>query len=488
MKAPNTGMAKPSGIAAAVLLLLCGFILPSAFAGDGPGVRGQTLAFASGPPLKALPPAGPRPYDPQALAPLTTTTPLPSHTPTPTSTGTVTAEPEVAILEYVQNTHPTWYCQGPFGTPGHRYIRDCYTFQFGTHPARGYVDSYANPGAAEAEWLQRRLFAQGVYPIFRDLSYSGYPAYEAGDENWPYGHLENYFWGSMWVMGATSQDDTHFNRGAGPVTNAVYEAAIALRYLGSPTPTYTTTPTGSPTRCPSCCAAPECTATPGRTITSTHTPTASDTPTRCPGCCAAPQCTTTPTNTPTPCPILFSDVRPSDFFFEPVSYLYCRGMISGYSDNTFRPYNDATRGQVAKIVSLAANWPTYTPPTPTFRDVTPADPFYPYIETAYQHGIISGYICGGSCLEFRPTNKITRGQLAKIIMLAAGFMTPYMPPSPTFRDVPAGHVFFRYIETVYYFSIVSGYNCGSGCLEFRPEANATRGQITKIARNALHQP
>src|SRR6185369_11799939 len=71
--------------------------------------------------------------DLQASAPMTTTTPI--RSPTPTSTGTVAVEPETAILEYVQTTHPTWYCEGPYGTPGHRFISNCYTFQFGTHPA-----------------------------------------------------------------------------------------------------------------------------------------------------------------------------------------------------------------------------------------------------------------------------------------------------------------------------------------------------------------
>jgi hypothetical protein len=27
--------------------------------------------------------------------------------------------------------------------------------------------------------------------------------------------------------------------------------------------------------------------------------------------------------------------------------------VSGYADGTFRPYNDATRGQISKIVYLA---------------------------------------------------------------------------------------------------------------------------------------
>src|SRR5205823_113928 len=50
--------------------------------------------------------------------------------------------------------------------------------------------------------------------------------------------------------------------------------------------------------------------------------------------------------------ITFSDVYPNDYFHDAVNFLYCRGAISGYADNTFRPSNNTTRGQLCKIVVL----------------------------------------------------------------------------------------------------------------------------------------
>src|SRR5205085_1910069 len=84
----------------------------------------------------------------------------------------------------------------------------------------------------------------------------------------------------------------------------------------------------------------------------------------------------------------------------------------------YRPGNNVTRGQLSKIVVLAQAWQLYIPPTPTFRDVPADNPFYPHIETAYLHNIITGYTCGPSCLEFRPGNNATRGQICKIVYLA----------------------------------------------------------------------
>ncbi|MFL5735278.1 MAG: S-layer homology domain-containing protein, partial [Chloroflexia bacterium] len=183
----------------------------------------------------------------------------------------------------------------------------------------------------------------------------------------------------------------------------------------------------------------------------------------------------------------FVDVQPSDYFYTAVNYLYCHGVISGYADGTFRPGNYTTRGQLAKIVALAEAWPVYTPPSPTFRDVLPDDPFYQYIETAYHQGVISGYTCGEGCLEYRPGNNTTRGQLCKIVVLAEGWET-YTPPTATFRDVLPGDAFYEYIETAYHHGIISGYTCGEGCLEFRTGSNATRGQISKIVYLAVTQP
>src|SRR5207249_5479762 len=136
----------------------------------------------------------------------------------------------------------------------------------------------------------------------------------------------------------------------------------------------------------------------------------------------------------------FTDVHETDYFYEPVRYLYCRGVISGYADGTFKPYNLTTRGQLAKIVVLAEGWAIYTPPTPTFQDVPTNHTFYQYIETAYHQGIISGYTCGVGCLEFRPGANVTRAQLCKIIVLAEAWMI-YTPPTPTFQDVSATHAF-----------------------------------------------
>jgi hypothetical protein len=174
--------------------------------------------------------------------------------------------------------------------------------------------------------------------------------------------------------------------------------------------------------------------------------------------------------------ISFADVHSTDYFYEPVRYLFCLGAISGYADNTFRPYNYTTRGQLAKIIVLAEGWTLDTNGGPHFTDVEPGYVFYPFVETAYNHRVISGYADG----TFRPGNNITRGQLSKVVVSAEGW--PFdTQGGPHFTDVPPADPFYEYIETAYNHGIIVGYADGT----FRPGSLATRGQIAKIVHSAI---
>jgi hypothetical protein len=210
--------------------------------------------------------------------------------------------------------------------------------------------------------------------------------------------------------------------------------------------------------------------------------------------------TRTATVTRTPCPVTFSDVLPSDYFYEPVLYLACHGVIGGYSDGTYRPYNNTTRGQMAKIVVGAFGLAITTPAAGgfTFTDVPPSSTFFGYVETAANAGIVSGYPCGGvnpqtgaaetcdgaSRPYYRVGNNVTRGQLAKIVVIAAQGAAGWSlisPATATFSDVPVGSTFYPYIETAACHQVLGGYSDGT----FRPSANATRGQIAKIVYYAI---
>jgi subtilisin len=139
----------------------------------------------------------------------------------------------------------------------------------------------------------------------------------------------------------------------------------------------------------------------------------------------------TPSNTNT-----FADVPPSNPFFVYIEAAAHANIVSGYACGSvpgepcdsqnrpyFRPFADVTRGQLAKIVAVAASWTLVNPASPRFADVLPNTAFYTFVETAYCEGVISGYSCGGpgepcdsqSRPYYRQFNNATRGQIAKIV-------------------------------------------------------------------------
>jgi N-acetylneuraminic acid mutarotase len=131
---------------------------------------------------------------------------------------------------------------------------------------------------------------------------------------------------------------------------------------------------------------------------------------------------------------------------------------------------------------------TSTPCMGTFSDVPPGSTFYQVITCLACRSIVNGYPDG----TFKPNNWVTRGQLSKIVSQSAGFSEP-VGQEQTFEDVPPGSTFHVYVERLASREVMGGYQCGISPLEpcgpgnrpyFRPNAGATRGQLTKMVSNA----
>jgi hypothetical protein len=214
-----------------------------------------------------------------------------------------------------------------------------------------------------------------------------------------------------------------------------------------------------------------------------------------------PTITVPPLPTVEACSIHFSDLSSSNTFYNPVMCLSCMGMMSGYADGTFRPNNEVTRGQLAKLVSNTAGFnETNLLNIQSFEDVQVGSVFYMYVERVASRGIISGYPCGGreepcgteNKPYFRPNANATRGQISKIVSNAARLNDA--PSSQTFEDVPPSHTFYTWIERLATHGMMGGYACGSAGEPcgvgnkpyFRPNANATRGQVSKIVGNGFY--
>ncbi|HYP19350.1 MAG TPA: S-layer homology domain-containing protein [Chloroflexia bacterium] len=225
-----------------------------------------------------------------------------------------------------------------------------------------------------------------------------------------------------------------------------------------------------------------------------------------------------PTITPTVCPIQFQDVPQSadvSSFYPFVRCLACRHVMGGYpcggtnepcgatGDPYFRPGNNITRGQLAKIVANSAGF-IDQPAGQSFQDIPPSEPFYPFIERLAIRHDIGGYPCGGPgepCQSgdkpyFRSAASATRGQISKIVANAANANEEVS--GQTYADIEPSESessYYQYVERLSQRGVMGGYPCGSRPNEpcddqnrpyFRPNDLATRAQTSKIVANTFY--
>jgi len=87
----------------------------------------------------------------------------------------------------------------------------------------------------------------------------------------------------------------------------------------------------------------------------------------------------------------FSDVPASHWAYGYVETASARGVIAGYADGTFRPDAPITRAQAAKMIATARDWAMEPPEVNSFLDVSADNWAYNYAEMVYAADVMSGY-------------------------------------------------------------------------------------------------
>lgn len=156
-----------------------------------------------------------------------------------------------------------------------------------------------------------------------------------------------------------------------------------------------------------------------------------------------------------------------------------RGIVQGYEKNTYNPENFLTRAEMAKIAVLAFELELEN--DNEFKDVDPSLWYGEYVNTAANHGVISGYKDenGDETGYFGPENFITRAEAVKILIEAANIEIE--TGNSHFDDVFESDWHFKYIESAYKNEIVEGYLNGN----FGPNDSVTRAQIAKMTVIAM---
>lgn len=168
----------------------------------------------------------------------------------------------------------------------------------------------------------------------------------------------------------------------------------------------------------------------------------------------------------------FTDVPEQKAYYEAVQSLSSRGYISGYPDGTFRPAENVTRGQAAKIIANVLQLDTTNVKNPNFKDVPKSHQYYGHIAALVEADVISGY----EDQTFKSNETMTRAHMSK--MLSKGFSLK--EPEPNFKspftDVTSKHWFAPFVETLRIHNITTG----TTPTTYSPGAKVTRSQLASF--------
>ncbi len=180
--------------------------------------------------------------------------------------------------------------------------------------------------------------------------------------------------------------------------------------------------------------------------------------------------------------LIFSVVKPAQAatdlpknhpFYEEITYLMDRGVVTGYPNGEIRPDQIVTRAEAAVMIGRVKNLDKKQKTTP-FKDV-PAGHFASgYIAEAAKAGYLKGYLNG----TYRPEEPVSRGDMALIIERVFDLNFIYYHD---IKDVPYVTYYYEAICRLIAANIAVGYPDGT----FRPKLEVTRSQFSAFLARAL---
>ncbi len=168
-----------------------------------------------------------------------------------------------------------------------------------------------------------------------------------------------------------------------------------------------------------------------------------------------------------------------------IRLLVSHGIVDGYPDGTFNPSRKVTRAEFAKILVKAMNreedvWALADVPS-AFPDVAPTHWAKPYIQLAYEMGIIKGFDDG----NFYPARYVRRAEIAVMLARALRYNVDRENTAPLpFTDaatIPAWARDAVVLGTQRY--LIGGFPDGT----FRPFDHTTRAEASVMIARLLSE-
>jgi hypothetical protein len=138
--------------------------------------------------------------------------------------------------------------------------------------------------------------------------------------------------------------------------------------------------------------------------------------------------------------VSFSDVNSSYWAADEIGDLASDGILNGYPDGSFKPDNNVTRAEFAKIIGLALGFSPNLSASQKFPDVGTDHWSFGYVASAVDHGLVQGYPNG----SYGPNRNVTKAEILTIIARAKNWS---LGSGNHFADVPESYWAYSYIES-----------------------------------------
>lgn len=175
----------------------------------------------------------------------------------------------------------------------------------------------------------------------------------------------------------------------------------------------------------------------------------------------------------------FTDVKSGKWYSEAVLQAYEYGIMQGKSADSFEPTANMTRAEMVTLISrLAEADIAGYGENIKFKDVRPKDWFSNAVMWASDKGLVAGY----EDKTFKPNNRITRDELAKLFVGVIRFLNVFVPNDDTapakFNDAKTFQSWAKpYIEQLRKTGLVKG----DTDVNFNAKSNASRAEVSQIA-------
>ncbi|MFH1533918.1 MAG: septal ring lytic transglycosylase RlpA family protein [Nitrospirota bacterium] len=180
----------------------------------------------------------------------------------------------------------------------------------------------------------------------------------------------------------------------------------------------------------------------------------------------------------------FSDVEEGSPYFVSISYLEKFGIVDGYSDGTFKPYDDVNRAEALKMLTIASGLfkgseidALESDEARPFTD-TPLSAWYTnYISAAKDEGIINGYPDG----SFKPEQAVTLAESLKILFESLGDIEYPNVADYLYNDTTENDWFISYTAYAASKGIVNVYSTDT----ISPNQDMSRGYLAEVIYRTL---